>query len=79
MPTLTITTTAAQATRFVSAVGKFLNLVDTQTPPQPRVATADEARQCVIRMMRNLVLEQETIASRKAALDAITTTPFDPT
>ena len=48
MPTITINYTAGEGTRFASAVGKAKSLVDSQTPPQPRSATAAECKQFIV-------------------------------
>lgn len=67
MPTLTITTTAAQAGRVASAFGKALGL--------GRDATSDEVKSEVIRLIRSVVIERE----RQDAIAQIADTPFDPT
>jgi hypothetical protein len=66
MPTLTITTTVAQANRVASAFGKALGL--------GRDATEAEVKQEVIRLMRSVVIARE----RQDAISQITDTPFDP-
>jgi len=66
MPTLTITTTAAQATRIAAAIGKDMKL--------GRDATAEECRQYVVALLRAVVLARE----RDAAINAIVDQTFDP-
>ena len=51
MPTLTITTDATQAARVAHAVGQHLNL--------GRDATAQEIKDFVIRILRNVVQDAE--------------------
>lgn len=75
MPSITINVTAGEATRFQAAVGKALGLVDSQTPPQPRAATAEEARQFLIGKAKELVVNVEG----KTAIDAIVVAAFTPT
>jgi len=64
---MTITTTAAQAVRVAAAVGEELRL--------DRPATAEECRQYVITILRNIVLTSE----KKIAVAALVPSTFDPT
>ena len=72
MATLTITTTAPQDARIVSAYGKFLGTVDGNG--DPRNATGAEVKQAVINSIKQVVFDQE----HKAALEAISLDTFDP-
>jgi len=67
MPTLTINTTAAQATRVASAFGKRLNL--------GRDATNAEVKQQVIEFLKDAVWDQE----HRDAVEAVVTNRINPT
>lgn len=75
---VTITLTAAQATRFAAVCGELKGLKDTQEPPQPRPCTMAEAKQMIVEQMRSLVFSMEEAKSKKAATDAVTVPAFDP-
>ena len=79
MPQITITVTAAQATRAAAALGKAQALKDNADPPQPRNATAEEVRQFMIGRLRQLIIDVEGAEATKAAQAAIVIAPFDPT
>lgn len=79
MPAITITATAAQATRACAALGKAQGLKDNAVPPQPRPATAEELRQFIIGRVRQLVFDVEGKALAEAAVAAAQPAPFDPT
>jgi hypothetical protein len=67
MPTLTITTTAPQASRVASAFGKRLNL--------GRDATNAEVKDEIIKFVRSVVIGEEN----REAITQLADTPFDPT
>lgn len=67
MPSMTITVTASEATRFQTAVGKVQKLGGP--------ATAEQARQFIISRLKAFVFEIE----REDYLAAHTDNPFDPT
>ena len=77
MATLSITVTAPQAARVVSAFGKQLNTMDVTDPenPVPRNATEEEVRQQIIQFIKGIVFAQE----RQAAINAIALSALDPT
>ena len=77
MATLSITVTAPQAARVVSAFGKQLNTQDLTDPenPVPRNATEEEVRQQIIQFIKGVVFAQE----RQAAINAIALSALDPT
>lgn len=72
MPTMTITYTAGEGTRFAAALGKVQGLVDANGIP--RSATAAEAKLFLIGTMRGVTLQVE----KEAAMQAITDSPFNP-
>ena len=78
MATLTITTTAPQTSRAVSAFGKHLKTMDVTDPanPVPRDATPAEVKAAVIQWVRDVVQHYEREDARAAA-DA-TIAGFDP-
>lgn len=75
---ITITVTAAEATRFAAAVGKAQNLMDSSTPPKPRTATMTEAKDFLIQRARQLIIDVEGSALVKQATDAVVVPLFDP-
>ena len=72
MPTLTITTTAAQASRISSAFGKQLHLLSDDNPPVVRDATAAEVKAAVIGFLKATVLQQERQSAAEIAASSIT-------
>ena len=70
MPTMTITTTADQATRIAAAYGAKLNADGSP-------ASAEQVRQDVIEHLRNVVRSYETAQAAAAAADAVGS--IDPT
>ena len=79
MPTISITVTAAQATTFQQDLGIAQGLVDNQTPPQPRAATAEECRQWLIGRAKQLHIDVQGNILNKAAIAAVVIPPFEPT
>lgn len=75
---ITITVTASESTRMAAAVGKAQNLVDSQTPPQPRAATMTEVKQFLIQRAKQLIIDVEGAALIKQASDAAVIPAFDP-
>lgn len=74
MPTLTITTTAGQASRIAAAVGAEVGLRDASG--RQRDATNAEVKDWVIAKTRRLVHDHET----RVALSAVVApAAFDPT
>ncbi len=71
MASITITTTAAQATRINKAVGKRLSLMTNDDPPIPRVATAAEIKQFLIKILKETVRMVENRDAEQAARDAV--------
>ena len=71
MPTLSITTTAGEANRMQTALGKAQSL--------GRDASAAEVKAFWITQMKQFVLEQERIAAKKAYEASLTDSPFEPT
>ena len=72
MPSITITTTAAQALRLITAVGDYQRL--------GRVATDVEVKAIIISYLTNLVLGYERkIAEDAAKASIVAPTPFVPT
>lgn len=69
MPTLTITFTAAQATRIQSAFAKRLN------KPAPDMA---DLKQWVIKQVKDVVLDEERDAAIRAVQQSHTDNPFEP-
>ena len=72
MPTLTINTTAAQASRISSAFGKQLQLLSGDKPPVVRGATAAEVKAAVIEFLKATVLQQERQSAAEMATSSIT-------
>ncbi len=69
MPTLTITTNAAQAARIVTAFGRLKN---RRAPDKsPRNATAAEVKAEVIDFIRQVVVNYERDVAAQAASDAV--------
>ena len=79
MPSITITYPAGDGARFAAALGKAQNLVDSQTPPQPRSATAAECKAFLIGRARQLIVDVEGDALTKAAVAAVVVPPVDMT
>ena len=79
MPSITINYTVGEGTRFAAAVGKAKALMDNQVPPQPRAATVAECKQFVLERMKQLIIDIEGSEANKAAIAAVTLTPFEPT
>lgn len=77
MPSLTITYPTGDGVRFAAALGKALNLLDNQTPPQPRAATAAECKAFVISRIRQLVVDIEGGALTQAAIEAVVVPAMD--
>ena len=69
---ITITLTAAQATRAAAACGKTLGLVDGNQVP--RSCTMAEAKAFLIDYLRHIVFDAE----RQQAQSLITNSAFDP-
>lgn len=69
MPTLTITFTAAQATRIQTAFAKRLG------KPAPDMA---DLKQWVVARIKDVVLDEERGAAIKAVQQSHTDIPFDP-
>lgn len=59
MPSITISYPAGDGQRFAAALGKVLQLVDNQTPPQPRNATAAECKAWLIGRAQQLIVDIE--------------------
>lgn len=79
MPQITITYPAGDGQRFAAALGKAHSLVDTQTPPQPRSATAAECKAFLIGRARQLIVDVEGAELTKAAVAAVVVPPVDMT
>lgn len=79
MPTISITYPAGDGQRFAQALGKAQGLVDSQTPPQPRAATAAECKQWLIGRAQQLVIDIEGGEAQRAAIAAITVDSLDMT
>lgn len=77
MPSMTLTYTAGEATRFADALGKAQSLKDAQGDPRP--ATAAECKAFVIGRMKQLVLDIEGRDLTAAAVAAVVIPAFDPT
>ncbi len=75
MPTLTITTNAAQATRIATAFGRLKNL--REPDKTPRNATGAEVKAEVIDFIRQVVVNYERDVAMQAAAGAVT--DIDPT
>jgi len=69
MAVMTITTTAANAARVVTAFGNKLGTVDGNG--DPRDATAQEVKDAVIAHMKGVVRTFETAAVVTAAADGV--------
>lgn len=72
MPSMTITTDAAQATLLAAAVGRELGLTDSQGAPQS--ANAAEVKRFTIGLLRMTVRNYQEHMRSKEAL-----APFEPT
>lgn len=70
MPTLSIETTAGQASRIATALGRERGLVDDQG--NPRSATPQEVRAFVVDVLKRLVDGQEQRAAEETARAAVT-------
>lgn len=79
MPSITITYPAGDGARFAAALGKAQSLVDSQTPPQPRDATAAECKAWMIGRAQQLIIDIEGRDAQAAAIAAISITPLDMT
>lgn len=79
MPSITITYPAGDGARFAAALGKAHSLVDTQDPPQPRVATAAECKAWLIGRAWQLIVDIEGSELNKAALEAVVVPPVSMT
>ena len=75
MPTLTITTTGAQAQRIATAFGRLKNL--RESDKTPRGATGSEVKAEVIDFIKQVVLEYEKSEAMEAASNAVP--DIDPT
>lgn len=73
MPALTITTTAPQAQRLATALGREMNYRNADGTY--RDATASEIKEYVVAMLRAVVRNQEAAIAQQQ----IVITPFDPT
>lgn len=71
MPSMTFNYSNNYGQRVAAALGKAWNLVDEQTPPQPRSATESEVKTFVIQRVQQLVVDIEGEELTKAAVDAI--------
>ena len=79
MPSMTLTYPAGDGARFAAALGKAQSLVDSQTPPQPRSATAAECKAWLIGRAQQLIVDIEGRDAQAAAIAAISITPLDMT
>lgn len=77
MPSMTITYPAGDGTRFASALGKTLNLVDAQGLPRP--ANAAECKACLIEHARSIINNIEGGALAQAALATVVVPAVDMT
>jgi hypothetical protein len=75
---VTITLTAAQATRAAAACGVALNLKDVQVPPQPRPCTMAEAKTFIVGLLRQVVIDVEGRAA-EVLRGPVVVPAFDPT
>lgn len=76
MPSITLNYSAADGQRFAAALGKAQSLMDSQTPPQPRPATAAECKAFVIGRMAQLVIDIEGRDLTAAAVAAVVVPPL---
>ena len=79
MPQMTLTYPAGDGTRFAAALGKAHALMDSQVPPQPRVATTAECKTWLIGRAQQLIIDIEGRDAQAAAIAAVTITPLDMT
>ena len=79
MPSITITYPAGDGARFAAALGKAQSLMDNQTPPQPRSATAAECKAFLIGRAWQLIVDIEGTELTQAAIAAVVVPPVDMT
>lgn len=77
---VTVTLTAGQATRVAAALGELRGYKVAQADGNgaPRAATMAEVKTSVADHLRGIVMQVERPKAEKAALDAVTVAPMDP-
>ncbi len=77
MASMTFNYPASDATRYATCIGELMGLKDSQTPPQPRAATATEVKQYFIGYFKRLLIDYEGAKLNKIALDAVVVPTID--